>query len=82
VQAEAVVGFVNAWSRTGDPRFGELAQQVWSYIGERIVDTRPGGEWHAEVNAAGQPARRDAAGPWKANYHNGRCCLQLMERLA
>lgn len=82
VQAEAIVGFVNAYSRTGDVRFIDIACGVWRYIKDYIVDDREGGEWYSSVEPDGRPtAGRHIADPWKANYHNGRFCLEMIERI-
>lgn len=81
VQAEAIVGFVNAYERSSDERFAEIAQGIWEYTKNYIVDRREGGEWYPYVEPNGQPtAHRNMADPWKANYHNGRFCLEMMER--
>ena len=37
-QAEAVVGFYNAWQLTGDTAFREAAVRCWRFIKDRIVD--------------------------------------------
>ncbi|WP_367128467.1 AGE family epimerase/isomerase [Saccharothrix sp. HUAS TT1] len=82
VQAEAVVGFLNAHERTGDPAFRALALDTWDYIATGVVDPRPTGEWLYGRDAAGVPLRKEAAGMWKCCYHNGRLCLELVRRLA
>ncbi|MFD1151754.1 AGE family epimerase/isomerase [Saccharothrix hoggarensis] len=82
VQAEAVVGFLNAHERTGDPAFHALACDTWHYITTDLVDPRPTGEWLSARDSANAPVPMDAAGEWKCCYHNGRACLQLVERLA
>jgi cellobiose epimerase len=81
VQAEAVVGFLNAHQRTGDPMFHALARDTWDYITTSMIDPRPTGEWLHARNPADEPLPLPAAGPWKCCYHNGRLCLQLVERL-
>ena len=87
VQAEAVIGFYNAFQLTGDRRFRAAAARVWDYIEARIVD-RVHGEWHAKLTRAGIPVRQhddaDAvlAGPWKCPYHNARVCFEMLDRLA
>jgi len=85
-QAEAVVGFYNAWQVSGDERFRRQAYRIWEYIEEKIVD-RVHGEWHAKLTPGGRPYLEsedsDAclAGPWKCPYHNSRVCYEMMERL-
>lgn len=85
-QAEAVVGFYNAYELSGDERFRDRAQRAWQYIEDKVVD-RVHGEWHAKLTPAGRPytAAEDGdaclAGPWKCPYHNSRVCYELLERL-
>lgn len=81
-QAEAVVGFLDAFGHSGDPFFAEKAAASWLFIEEKIID-RAGGEWFWGIAADGQPDREhDKAGPWKCPYHNGRACLEIMRRLS
>ena len=86
-QAEAVVGFYNAYQLSGEQRFLDQAVRVWEYIEEKVVD-RVHGEWHAKLRPNGTPYTEkedgDAClvGPWKCPYHNSRVCLEMMERLA
>lgn len=86
-QAEAVVGFYNAYQLSGQEHFLKQAYRVWKYIETNIVD-RVHGEWHAKLSPAGVPylEKDDAdaclAGPWKCPYHNSRVCYEMMERLS
>ncbi|MBN1776585.1 MAG: AGE family epimerase/isomerase [Clostridiales bacterium] len=81
VQAEAMVGMVNLWLKTGAPALTEKMEALWNYIRKFIVDSRPGGEWFAIVGERGKPLQFPIADPWKAPYHNGRMCIELMKRL-
>lgn len=81
VQAETVVGCMNAWLRTGDERWFVRAADVWDFIKGRIVDYG-GGEWHWSLRADGSVnLDDDKAGFWKCPYHDSRMCLEVMERL-
>ena len=86
-QAEAVVGFYNAWQLSGEPHFLTAAQRAWDYIENKIVD-RAHGEWYAKLTPDGRPYSEvedsDAClvGPWKCPYHNSRVCYEMIERLA
>lgn len=81
-QAEAMVGFINAWQLSGEKRFLDATANCWSFIQTRIKDPKLG-EWRWGVTRAGTPLPlQDIAGPWKAPYHNGRMCLEVMKRLA
>ena len=80
-QAEATVGFVNAYQLSGDPRFLAAARHTWDFIERRLID-REHGEWHWGVTRAGDVRPREPqAGFWKCPYHNSRACFELTERL-
>ena len=80
-QAEAMVGFINAWQISHNPAFAEAAHRIWEFTKENLID-RKNGEWFWLVDRDGQPNREeDKAGPWKCPYHNGRACMELMDRL-
>ena len=81
VQAETVVGCVNAYQRTGDEVWLERAVQTWEFIKGHLVD-RENGEWFWSIRADGSVNRvDDKAGFWKCPYHNSRMCLEILERL-
>lgn len=82
VQAEAIVGFYNAYERTKDEKFLTLAEGLWQYIKNHIIDSRENGEWLWAVDPEGAPLNFNVGDPWKASYHNGRFCLEIMERVA
>lgn len=81
VQAEAVLGFVNEYAKSGDEKYAAAAADIWHYINDKLVDKRPGGEWFWSVDAQGVPAsRQPIVEPWKCPYHNGRMCMELIRR--
>lgn len=81
VQAEAIVGFTNAYQHSGDKSFLDTAKCVWEYTKREVIDHREGGEWYSEVTAEGKPfENKEEVGPWKCPYHNGRMCLEIIER--
>jgi len=82
VQAEAIVGFYNAFERTGDQRFLDLVHGLWEYTKQYIIDGRAQGEWYWSVDEKGNPTKENICDPWKASYHNGRFCLEMMERMS
>ena len=80
-QAEAVVGFWNAFELTHDSRFANAAMDCWKFIKSNLLDEIHG-EWFWLVNQEGIPSlNEDKAGFWKAPYHNVRMCLEMMKRL-
>lgn len=81
VQAEAVLGFVNEYAKSGDEQYAAAAADVWHYIEETLVDKRPGSEWFWCVDKHGVPSsRQPIVEPWKCPYHNGRMCMELIRR--
>jgi cellobiose epimerase len=81
VQAEGVVGFLNAFHLSGDDRFFASALGVWRFIRERIVDHELG-EWHWKLSRSGVPsATMPKVSQWKCPYHNGRMCFEIARRL-
>ncbi|MCB0635690.1 MAG: AGE family epimerase/isomerase, partial [Lewinella sp.] len=81
-QAEAVVGFWNAWQLSGEGPFASAARRVWTFIQLYIKDGQHG-EWHWRTDRAGRPIlTEDKGGPWKAPYHNSRMCMEMLKRLA
>lgn len=80
-QAEAMVGFYNAYQMTRDEKFEEAAANSWKFIQNYIVD-RSGGEWYWGVDQSGAPLPNEPkVSPWKCPYHNGRACMEMLERL-
>ncbi|CAH1202682.1 Cellobiose 2-epimerase [Paenibacillus plantiphilus] len=80
-QAEAMVGFYNAYQLSGEDKFRAAAWNCWNFIKAYIVDPT-GGEWYWGVDQAGKPlAHEPKVSPWKCPYHNSRACLEMLERL-
>jgi len=79
-QAEAMVGLYNAYQLSGDERYREAAFQVWNYIDAHLVDHKYG-EWFRAVTKEGIVSREPKVSLWKCPYHNGRACLEMIERL-
>jgi len=80
-QAEAVVGFLNAYELSDQKHFMDVAEESWAFIEKHIVDHEQG-EWFWLASKEGVPdARQDKVGPWKCPYHNSRACFEVMERL-
>lgn len=80
IQAEAVVGFLNAWELTGDKSYLDRFLKCYEYIEKHLID-RNNGEWFWSIMADGTVnTRDDKAGFWKCPYHNSRMCLEIMNR--
>ncbi|MCX2474932.1 AGE family epimerase/isomerase [Pedobacter sp. MC2016-05] len=81
VQAEAMVGFLNAFELSKNRVFFELFDKIWNYTKKQIVDHQ-NGEWFWGRNADGSVmANQDKAGLWKCPYHNSRACMEIISRL-
>lgn len=82
VQAEAMVGFFNAWEINGDEAFLERSFEAWEFVKRYIID-RQNGEWFWGVDEAGKVMPgEDKAGLWKCPYHNSRACMEIIRRIA
>lgn len=82
VQAETVVGFMNAYQKTGDRKFLDATADVWNYIKNYIADKREGSEWFWCVDKDRKPSsRQPIVEPWKCPYHNGRMCFEMIHRI-
>ncbi len=82
VQAETIVGMVNAWELSRDQAYLRRAVSAWNFVQAAIID-REHGEWYWGARANGVPLpNRPKGGLWKASYHNGRACMEVMSRAA
>jgi len=80
-QAEAIVGFLNAFELSRDAKYLEAAQRVWHFIEQNFVD-RVHGEWFWRINPDGQPdSKLPKVSEWKGPYHATRACLESCRRL-
>jgi len=80
-QAEAMVGFFNAYELSKNDSYAEKTFAAWEFTKEFIIDKKAG-EWHWAVSADSiVDDHGDKAGFWKCPYHNSRMCLELMTRI-
>ena len=80
VQAENVVGWFNLWQHFGDEEAYERAVRCWEYIKSQLIDW-DNGEWYWSRRPDGSlNLDDDKAGFWKCPYHNGRMCMEIIER--
>ncbi|GAA4322710.1 cellobiose 2-epimerase [Mucilaginibacter gynuensis] len=82
VQAEAMVGFYNAWQVSSDVKYAELSTQVWHFVKQHILDIEKG-EWVWGITADGKlMPGEDKVGIWKCPYHNSRACIEIINRIS
>lgn len=80
VQAETVLGFMNAYHLTQDETWLHRAEEQFAYIQRVFADKRPGGEWYWSTSEDGIATDKPIVEEWKCPYHNGRMCLRIMEQ--
>jgi mannobiose 2-epimerase len=81
VQAEAMVGFTNAYQISGREHLLKAAQRSWVYIQAHHVDRTRGG-WFKVLLRDGTPDPESyKVGPWECPYHHSRACMEMLDRL-
>jgi mannobiose 2-epimerase len=81
VQAESVVGFMNAYQLSKDEKYLNASLSTWEFIKNFIID-KENGEWYHSVSKDEHKVYTQElkAGPWKCPYHNSRMCLEIIQR--
>jgi mannobiose 2-epimerase len=92
-QAENLVGFMNAFEMTGDPKYWMIVKKAWNFIDTCVIDHEHG-EWFTKVSRLGIPYKVEPPDdpspyyrndwkidPWKCPYHNGRAMMELIKRI-
>ncbi len=81
VEAEAMVGFLNAYQNQATTAFVEAIQQLWQFTQKYLLDKQRG-EWVWGVYDDYTPMKtEDRIGFWKCPYHNTRACIELLKRV-
>lgn len=79
-QAEAMIGFFNAWQITQKESYLTHSFNSWKFVQKHILDTN-NGEWFWGVTENYELMDDDKVGLWKCPYHNGRACIELILRI-
>jgi mannobiose 2-epimerase len=81
VEAEGVVGFLNAFQLSGDEKYLEDSRLCWEFIQKHLIDKKFG-DWFYRTDRQGAP-RMDVpkVSEWKCPYHSSRMCLETLDRL-
>jgi mannobiose 2-epimerase len=81
VQAEAMVGFYNAFELSNDSTYLDSAINSWQFVKDKILNKQYG-EWIWGIGVDGNPmAAEDKVGIWKCPYHNSRACIEIVRRI-
>ena len=82
MQAEAIVGFLNAYGLSPEHvEYLEAARAEWDFVKEHLIDKRENSEWFWDVNDRGEAVSgKPIVEPWKCPYHNGRMCFEVIRR--
>lgn len=81
VQAEAMVGFFNAWQISRDQKYLDLSVKNWAFVKAKILDQQ-NGEWFWGIKEDGSiMPGEDKVGLWKCPYHNSRACIEIIKRI-
>lgn len=80
-QAEAMIGFFNAFQLTGDEKYLDLSVNSWQFTKQHLID-KENGEWFWGIKEDNSiMPNEDKAGFWKCPYHNSRACMELIARI-
>ena len=79
-QAEAMVGFLQAWQLSGDESFLKQSMNSWNFIKENIIDKTGEWKWGVEADYSLMDGE-DKVGIWKCPYHNSRACIEVITRI-
>ena len=78
-QAEALVGFLDAYQATGDRAYWDAFASVWRFVREHMV--APAGEWRTLLTREGGVVDGALGNDWKVAYHSGRAVVEGLDRL-
>ena len=82
VQAEALVGFLFAYSETKEEKYLNAAETIWAFIKNFQIDKK-NGEWFWFANTGNSKGHEHyKVGFWKCPYHNGRAMMEAANYLA
>ena len=80
-QAEAIVGFLNAYQITKDLKYLAAMYKTWEFVKNHVIDKKQG-EWFESVTREGVVLDGlDKVRSWKAPYHNSRMVFEGIHRI-
>lgn len=82
VQTEAIIGFLNAYQLFKDESFLNVAESIWEFVKDKIIDKNVNGEWYAGLSDNMEVIfEYNIVDQWKGPYHNTRMCLEVVNLL-
>jgi len=78
-QAEALVGFLNAYQLTADEKYWKAFEKQARFVLDDFTDHKYGA-WYSFIDPDGK-VDAAKAGPWRVQYHETRACLEIIRRL-
>ncbi|MGG9960907.1 AGE family epimerase/isomerase [Ferruginibacter sp. SUN106] len=79
-QAEAMVGYFNAYQNTNDESYLDSSIASWQFVQQYIHD-KQNGEWLWGIKENYESMQEDKVGIWKCPYHNSRACIEIIKRI-
>jgi mannobiose 2-epimerase len=79
-QAEALVGFAEAYSLTREPRYLEALQNIHTFVWGKVINWEQG-EWFPLLDRQGNVLWDYMGHNWKICYHTVRAMCELVRRL-
>ncbi|MEQ1797882.1 MAG: AGE family epimerase/isomerase [Lacibacter sp.] len=80
-QAEAMIGFFNAYQLNGNEKYLQYSLQSWEFVKKYILNKEKG-EWYWGVHKDYSLMQKEKAGFWKCPYHNSRACMEMYKRIS
>jgi mannobiose 2-epimerase len=78
-QAETLVGSLNAYQLTADPKYWAAFEKQARFVLDDFTDHQYG-EWYSSIDADGK-IDGTKGDPWREQYHQTRACLEIIRRL-
>lgn len=78
-QAEALVGLLNAYQLTANPKYWQAFEKQARFVLDNFTDYKHG-EWYSSIDSDGK-IDGTKADPWREQYHQTRACLEIIRRL-
>lgn len=81
VQAEAMVGYLNAYQLSKNDKYLKQSIKSWEFIKKFLITSSGEWLWATQGTENIPMPNQDKAGFWKCPYHNARACMEVIARL-